>query len=58
MSVFYKNIAMRGRVAHRGPARVVGLVLSLLLLLALGYYQFPALAFDFSGIYAGRLHEE
>lgn len=51
MSVFYKNIAMRGRVAHRGPARIVGLVLSLLLLLVLGYYQFPTLAFDFSGIY-------
>ena len=51
MSVFYKNIAMRGRVAHRGPARLVGLVLSILLLLALGYYQFPTLAFDFSGIY-------
>ena len=51
MSVFYKNIAMRGRVGHRGPARMVGLVLSILLLLVLGYFQAPTLGFDFAGIY-------
>ena len=36
---------------YRRPLRIAGLVLSLALLLALGYFQAPTLAFDFAGIY-------
>ncbi|WP_141213390.1 hypothetical protein [Janthinobacterium sp. PC23-8] len=51
MSVFYKKIPVRASVAHGGPARIIGLVLSVLLLLALGYFQAPTLGLDFAGIY-------
>lgn len=36
---------------YRRSLRIAGLLLSLALLLALGYFQAPTLAFDFAGIY-------
>lgn len=45
----------RSHASYRRPLRIAGLVLSLLLLLALGYFQAPTLAFDFAGIYVVAL---
>lgn len=42
---------INSHASYRRPLRIAGLVLSLALLLALGYFQAPTLAFDFAGIY-------
>jgi hypothetical protein len=40
----------RSRASYRRPFRIAGLALSVFLLLALGYFGAPTLAFDFAGI--------
>lgn len=44
-------MTINSHASYRRPLRIAGLVLSLALLLALGYFQAPTLAFDFAGIY-------